>query len=107
MESSNNKDEDLASMISHFACSLADKPGDESLLNTVVDLYQANSTRAKLSSDVMTDLAKIFFQSRRWDLFKEIISDDNAELSPDVFKWVKDKLLSESESFSFEDIQEE
>lgn len=94
-------------MISHFTSSLLHKPGDESTLNTLIDLYQINSKRITIPPDVITDLAKISFQSRRWDFFKKVISGYNVELSPDFFKFVKDNFPSESESFSFKDIQDE
>jgi hypothetical protein len=91
-------------MISHFIRSLLDRPGDESILNTLIDVYQNNSECIDLPTDVMTDLVKISFQSGSWDFFKDILSD--AELSPDFFKWVRNNLPSE-ESESLEDIQDE
>lgn len=107
--SSTDYNVNLASMLSHFARSLIDKPGDESIMNTLVYMLkccQRYSKSIRLPTNVVTDVAKVAFKSRNWDLFKEILIN-NTEISPDFFKWARNNLPSESELLSFKDIQDQ
>lgn len=105
MKSSTKLDDDMPSMVGHLACSLLEKPGDESILEALAENYQGNLEWLKLPSDVMTNLAKASFLSRNWGLFKDVLGEESAQLSVDFFKFAREHLPTESGSFQI--IQEE